>query len=293
MEILSGFISTFLSCYLIYWIVSLFKSSKGAKIAFVLITLDVLSMLIYPIIELVFVIQNYNNYEGNSAVYYIIYVVATIISTIAAYALFVYLFYGSNIHFKSARLRQFERQYNGKSNILNIFFKILLSLFAIASISMGVYLIVNKTVSKGIVGAIGLFIFAAVIIGFIGKSFIGEKKITKHTKKESSNDFYFLISTNTNKYLYQSKGDKSFKDSLNGFDDYFVIDELGIIKGPDFKKNIYFINVSYFDTNYLNKLDMEYVDNNKIVDIILNIDKLHQKVVTVDDLFNVINIKDR
>ena len=38
---------------------------------------------------------------------------------------------------------------------------------------------------------------------------------------------------------------------------------------------------------------MEYVDNNKIVDIILNIDKLHQKVVTVDDLFNVINIKDR
>ena len=224
MEILSGFISTFLSCYLIYWIVSLFKSSKGAKIAFVLITLDVLSMLIYPIIELVFVIQNYNNYEGNSAVYYIIYVVATIISTIAAYALFVYLFYGSNIHFKSARLRQFERQYNGKSNTLNIFFKILLSLFAIASISMGVYLIVNKTVSKGIVGAIGLFIFAAVIIGFIGKSFIGEKKITKHTKKESSNDFYFLISTNTNKYLYQSKGDKSFKDSLNGFDDYFVID---------------------------------------------------------------------
>ncbi len=306
MSIIQSFISEFMTFYLIYFIVSLFRSAKGRLISFILITLSYIGYLVWPIMSIIAFstdIGQLSELDRNSlgneiTMIYIVYA-AQILTTTIAYFLFTYLFYGRSIQFKNRRLKAFEKAYNGKQNILSIICQIGMIILSIALIVIGIVLFANiKSVSSGkllmvIISSsalvvVGLIILIVTLLGFRKKGV----NVSKVVKIEKSNDFYFYIKTQYESYLYKSNG-RTLKDSINGFDDYYVIENFGTIIQNGNKKEIYGLNVSSVDHNLLNLINLDLIKNDKLYDLIISIDKLNKEVITVDDEFNVINRKNR
>ena len=306
MGIIQSFISEFMTFYLIYFIVSLFRSAKGRLISFILITLSYIGYLVWPIMSIIAFstdIGQLSELDRNSlgneiTMIYIVYA-AQILTTTIAYFLFTYLFYGRSIQFKNRRLKAFEKAYNGKQNILSIICQIGMIILSIALIVIGIVLFANiKSVSSGkllmvIISSsalvvVGLIILIVTLLGFRKKGV----NVSKVVKIEKSNDFYFYIKTQYESYLYKSNG-RTLKDSINGFDDYYVIENFGTIIQNGNKKEIYGLNVSSVDHNLLNLINLDLIKNDKLYDLIISIDKLNKEVITVDDEFNVINRKNR
>lgn len=306
MGIIQSFISEFMTFYLIYFIVSLFKSAKGRLISFILITLSYIGYLVWPIMSIIAFstdIGQLSELDRNSlgneiTMIYIVYA-AQILTTTIAYFLFTYLFYGRSIQFKNRRLKAFEKAYNGKQNILSIICQIGMIILSIALIVIGIVLFANiKSVSSGkllmvIISSsalvvVGLIILIVTLLGFRKKGV----NVSKVVKIEKSNDFYFYIKTQYESYLYKSNG-RTLKDSINGFDDYYVIENFGTIIQNGNKKEIYGLNVSSVDHNLLNLINLDLIKNDKLYNLIISIDKLNKEVITVDDEFNVINRKNR
>ncbi len=306
MGIIQSFISEFMTFYLIYFIVSLFRSAKGRLISFILITLSYIGYLVWPIMSIIAFstdIGQLSELDRNSlgneiTMIYIVYA-AQILTTTIAYFLFTYLFYGRSIQFKNRRLKAFEKAYNGKQNILSIICQIGMIILSIALIVIGIVLFANiKSVSSGkllmvIISSsalvvVGLIILIVTLLGFRKKGV----NVSKVVKIEKTNDFYFYIKTQYESYLYKSNG-RTLKDSINGFDDYYVIENFGTIIQNGNKKEIYGLNVSSVDHNLLNLINLDLIKNDKLYDLIISIDKLNKEVITVDDEFNVINRKNR
>lgn len=306
MSIIQSFISEFMTFYLIYFIVSLFRSAKGRLISFILITLSYIGYLVWPIMSIIAFstdIGQLSELDRNSlgneiTMIYIVYA-AQILTTTIAYFLFTYLFYGRSIQFKNRRLKAFEKAYNGKQNILSIICQIGMIILSIALIVIGIVLFANiKSVSSGkllmvIISSsalvvVGLIILIVTLLGFRKKGV----NVSKVVKIEKSNDFYFYIKTQYESYLYKSNG-RTLKDSINGFDDYYVIENFGTIIQNGNKKEIYGLNVSSVDHNLLNLINLDLIKNDKLYNLIISIDKLNKEVITVDDEFNVINRKNR
>jgi len=306
MGIIQSFISEFMTFYLIYFIVSLFRSAKGRLISFILITLSYIGYLVWPIMSIIAFstdIGQLSELDRNSlgneiTMIYIVYA-AQILTTTIAYFLFTYLFYGRSIQFKNRRLKAFEKAYNGKQNILSIICQIGMIILSIALIVIGIVLFANiKSVSSGkllmvIISSsalvvVGLIILIVTLLGFRKKGV----NVSKVVKIEKSNDFYFYIKTQYESYLYKSNG-RTLKDSINGFDDYYVIENFGTIIQNGNKKEIYGLNVSSVDHNLLNLINLDLIKNDKLYNLIISIDKLNKEVITVDDEFNVINRKNR
>ncbi len=300
LNIIISFGSMFLTCYLIYWFVGLFRSSNGNKIAFVLITLDVILHLLSPIEGLI----NYNKYiedmanqgsivSNDEMIETISYLIVNIIIDIAAYFTFVYLFYAEFIIFKSARAKQFEREYQGKSNFVLYLSRVIMVILALLSLSGAILLFVVSK-SKYVI-VIGLFLIALTI--FISYLFIhtfkGVKKgIKVRTKQDKITNYYFIIITDEETYLFEGNSNKTFKDALNHFDDNYYIDEYGYIYGLD-KRIIYGLKVDRLNEDLVAKLDMNRIYNDKLINILSGLDKINQKIITVDEDYNVIKEEKR
>ncbi len=299
-SIISSFISIFLTCYFIYWIVSLFRSVKGPKIAFVLITLDVLCHLIYPI-EMLFNLDSIIEENRKNGVMvtsdqvmqmYILFI-ADIIVVLSAYLVFIYLFYAKNIVFKSARAKQFEREYSGKSNVVLNISRVLFVLLALILLATVIIIFATKPTKYTIGIAVVLILISIFLLYLFIRTFIGTKKgIEVKTKQEKTNEYYFIVITDYETYLYQNNSTLSFKEALNGMDQNYYIDEYGYITGI-VKKVVYGIRISNISLEELNNLKMEKIENEKLVDILSKLDKVHQKVIKVDENFNVISEENR
>ncbi len=299
-SVIASFISMFFTCYAIYWIVSLFRSVKGPKIAFILITLDVLAHLSGPISSIANMDSIVNDYRNNGIEItndtifelYVIYI-ANIVVILAAYFSFIYLFYTRNLVFKSARAKQFEREYNRKSNVLLNISRTIFLLFGLSAFVLAILLFVKKTSNMVIMAGLFLILVSVFLFYLFARTFVGIKRgIQVKTKQEKTNDYYFIIITDFATYLYQSNSDLSFKEALNGLDSYYYIDEYGYIKGA-YKKVVYGIRISNISEEELGMLNMERIYNDKLEHILSSLDKVHQKVITVDEEFNVISETNR
>ncbi len=300
LNIIISFGSMFLTCYLIYWFVGLFHSSNGNKIAFILITLDVILHLLSPIEGLI----NYNKYiedmanqgsivSNDEMIETISYLIVNIIIDIAAYFTFVYLFYAEFIIFKSARAKQFEREYQGKSNFVLYLSRTIMVILALLSLSGAILLFVVSKSQYVIV--IGLFLIALTIfISYLFvRTFKGVKKGVKvRTKQDKITNYYFIIITDEETYLFEGNSNKTFKDALNHFDDNYYIDEYGYIYGLD-KRIIYGLRVDRLNEDLVAKLDMNRIYNDKLINILSGLDKINQKIITVDEDYNVIKEEKR
>ena len=299
-ELIRNFISMFLTCYLIYWIVSLFRSAKGAKIAFILVTIDVIIHLIEPV-RIIFYIPEYvdklrangNSITNDDVISLYVAYGAEILAVITSYLMFIYIFYGKNIIIKSARAREFEREFSGKGKSLLYLSRILMSIFAIAFIVIGIYLLININNKTIIAISILFFLLSLALITMLIRSFIGLKGREKvKTVQAKSNDYCFIIITNYNTYLFENESDISFKEALSGLDELYYIDEFGLIKGFE-KKVIYGLRISNISSEELSKLKMKRVDNLKLENKLKELDKVHQKIITIDEDYNVVEEKDR
>lgn len=299
-SIISSFISIFLTCYFIYWIVSLFRSVKGPKIAFILITLDVVCHLIYPIEMLCnldsIIEENRKNgvmVTSDQVMQMYILFIADIIVVLSAYLVFIYLFYAKNIVFKSARAKQFEREYSGKSNVVLNISRVLFVLLALILLATVIIIFATSPTKYTIGIAVVLILILIFLLYLFIRTFIGTKKgIEVKTKQEKTNDYYFIVITDYETYLYQNNSSLSFKEALNGMDQNYYIDEYGYITGF-VKKVVYGIRISNISLDELNNLKMEKIENEKLVDILSKLDKVHQKVIKVDENFNVISEENR
>lgn len=300
LSIISSFISIFLTCYFIYWIVSLFKSVKGPKIAFILITLDVICHLIYPIqmlfsLDTIIEENRKNGYmvTTDDVIQLYLLFIADIIVVVSAYLTFIYLFYAKNFVFKSGRAKQFEREYSGKSNVVLNISRVLFLFFALIVLTIAIIIFATSPTKYTILIGLILIVISLFLTYLFIRTFIGTKKGVKvKTKQEKTNDYYFIVITDYDTYLYESNSSLSFKEALNGMDENYYIDEYGYITGY-VKKVVYGIRISNISVDELNNLKMEKVNNDKLIDILSSLDKVHQKVIKVDENFNVISEENR
>jgi hypothetical protein len=172
-------------------------------------------------------------------------------------------------------------------------------IISVVLIVIGIVLLINiKSVSSGRLLMVIISSSALIVVGLIILiiSLLSFRKkginVSKVVKIEKSNDFYFYIKTQYESYLYKSNG-RTLKDSINGFDDYYVIENFGTIIQNGNKKEIYGLNVSLVDHNLLNLINLDLIKNDKLYNIIISIDKLNKEVITIDDDFNVISRKNR
>lgn len=299
-SIISSFISIFLTCYFIYWIVSLFKSVKGPKIAFILITLDVICHLIYPIqmlfsLDTIIEENRKNGYmvTTDDVIQLYLFFIADIIVVVSAYLTFIYLFYAKNFVFKSGRAKQFEREYSGKSNVVLNISRVLFLFFALIVLTIAIIIFATSPTKYTILIGLILIVISLFLTYLFIRTFIGTKKGVKvKTKQEKINDYYFIVITDYDTYLYEGNSSLSFKEALNGMDENYYIDEYGYITGY-VKKVVYGIRISNISVDELNNLKMEKVNNDKLIDILSSLDKVHQKVIKVDENFNVISEENR
>lgn len=299
-SIISSFISIFLTCYFIYWIVSLFKSVKGPKIAFILITIDVICHLIYPVqmlfsLDTIIEENRKNGYmvTTDDVIQLYLIFIADIIVIVSAYMTFIYLFYAKNFVFKSSRAKQFEREYSGKSNVVLNISRVLFLVFALIILSTAIVIFATSPTKYTILIGFILVLISIFLIYLFIRTFIGTKKGVKvKTKQEKTNDYYFIVITDFDTYLYESNSSLSFKEALNGMDENYYIDEYGYITGY-VKKVVYGIRISNITCEELNNLKMEKVNNDKLIEILSSLDKVHQKVIKVDENFNVISQANR
>ena len=300
LSIISSFISIFLTCYFIYWIVSLFKSVKGPKIAFILITLDVICHLIYPIqmlfsLDTIIEENRKNGYmvTTDDVIQLYLFFIADIIVVVSAYLTFIYLFYAKNFVFKSGRAKQFEREYSGKSNVVLNISRVLFLFFALIVLTIAIIIFATSPTKYTILIGLILIVISLFLTYLFIRTFIGTKKGVKvKTKQEKINDYYFIVITDYDTYLYEGNSSLSFKEALNGMDENYYIDEYGYITGH-VKKVVYGIRISNISVDELNNLKMEKVNNDKLIDILSSLDKVHQKVIKVDENFNVISEENR
>ncbi len=299
-DIFMSFASMFLTCYFIYWIVGLFKLKNPSKVAFIVITIDVILHLLVPIEGII----NYTNHIGDQIkVDHTITkedVIATyaqyavwIIVDLSAYFLFVYLYFGNVVVFKSQRARQFERTYNGKSNLIVHITRALMCVLSGLCIGGAILLFIMSHLVYVVVLCIFLLLIAALMIFLVVKSFMASKGSVKtKTSQDKISNYYFIIITKFETYLFEGDGTKSFKEAINGLDDIYYIDEYGIINDGT-KKLVYGIRLDDISENYLSRILMNRIYNERLVNILSTLDKINQKVITVDSDYNIIDEKKR
>lgn len=298
--ILISFASMFLTCYFIYWFISLFNLKNTNKIAFILITIDVLIHIISPIEQII----EYTKYidtqikidptitieevVGDYAQYAVY-----IIIDLSAYFTFIYLFYGNILIFKSERAKQFERAFNGKKNIMVHISRVLMCLLSVICLGLAIILFITSKVISVIVVALFLIAIAIFMVYLVVKSFIATKTGVKvKVGQDRITSYYFIIITKFDTYLFEGMEGKSFKEGLNGLDDIYYIDEFGIINDTS-KKLIYGMRVDDISEEHLSRILMNRVYNDKLINILSTLDKINQKVITVDESYNIIDEKKR
>lgn len=298
--ILISFASMFLTCYFIYWFISLFNFKNTNKIALILITIDVLIHIIAPIENIV----EYTKYVDTQVKIDPTLTISEVVSTYAQYAVyiiidlcayftFIYLFYGNILTFKSERAKQFERSYNGKGNLLVHISRVLMSILSILCLALAIILFVTSKAISVIVVALFLIAISIVMVYLVVKSFIVSKTGVKtKVRQDRITNYYFIIISKYDTYLFSNLENKSFKEALNGLDDKYYIDEYGIINDGS-KKLIYGIRLDDISDDDLNKISMNRVYNDKLINILSTLDKINQKIITVDSDYNIIDEKKR
>lgn len=299
-SIIVSFINVFINCYLIYWIVSLFRSVKGPKVAFILITIDVCLQLISPIKTIINLSSNVDELRKNGVeitneyiTEVVIICVCSILVVLSAYLIFLYLFYFKNFVFKSARAKKFEREYSGKGKVLTIISRVFLIVFGLSFIVGSIILFVTNNDKYVVYLGILFFVIGIFLTYLFIKSFIGLKNsVHTRTNQEKISKYYFIIISDYNTYLFENNGDISFKDALNGFDDLYYVDEFCIIKGAD-KRIVYGLKISQISEGDLAKLNMNRVYDDKLISVLRTLDKVHQKVITIDEYYNIVSEENR
>ena len=275
MNIISLAISTFISNYIIMFIVRVLPLRNKRLWQSIVISLFCLGEIIGYI--LIFVTP----YSLDLIT--ILEVIGSIFGVVIGYVASMMIVLDGITLFKSRRLKEFERNLNNKEG--TSFPRWIL---AIISGSLGLMLLIYGIItslnfdSKLLLTVIGLFIGAAIFIGVSIYLFISGAP--KHKTIHAEN-LLFIVDYEGQKTIYQAKLSKEFtiESALGKLMEIYILDEYGLLITPTNHYIVKGLKLEYSAKNMLNEINMSVYDGNAFDEAIKNFQKYNRKKIILDE----------
>ncbi|MDE7384405.1 MAG: hypothetical protein K2M84_01460 [Anaeroplasmataceae bacterium] len=275
MNIISLAISTFISNYIIMFIVRVLPLRNKRLWQSIVISLFCLGEIVGYI--LIFVTP----YTLDLIT--ILEVIGSIFGVLIGYVASMMIVLDGITLFKSRRLKEFERNLNNKEG--TSFPRWIL---AIISGSLGLMLLIYGIIttlnydSKLLLTVIGLFIGAALFIGVAIYLFISGAP--KHKTIHAEN-LLFIVDFEGKKTIYQAKLSKEFtiENALGKLMEVYILDEYGLIITPSNHYIVKGLKLEYSAKDMLKEINMSVFEGNAFDEAIKNFQKYNRKKIILDE----------
>lgn len=313
MNFLYTFLASFITNYLIIWIISLFSFKNRKIVSLVVISIINIATIVFNALALFEVyVDLASQNDLSSGISYILIEVGNLIANVVAYlATLVLLLDGMKI-FKSRRQQQYRNAVKNKANKPAIFAVVALTILGLACLTYAIILNVNYETNLllAIVGAYGMtlvFFGLAYYIFFI--NFTKEKNLdTTSTNSNVINatiinktkvevDLLFILQLGTNKYYFTGPLDNNntINTYLGEILNIYVLTDFGNINSPSKKVIVKGIKVDRISEETLKEIKMTRITNpdEKFLNIVSNFERYHLKNIFLDENNNIIKISER
>ncbi|MDE7214026.1 MAG: hypothetical protein K2N42_05555 [Anaeroplasmataceae bacterium] len=275
MNIISLAISTFISSYIIMFIVRVLPLRNKRVWNSIIISLfavgEILGYLLIFVtpyaLDLITILE----------------VVGSIFGVLIGYVAAMMIVLDGITLFKSRRLKEFERNLNNKEG--TSFPRWIL---ATISVTLGLMLLIYGIItalnydSKLLLTIIGLFVGAAIFIGVSIYLFISGAPKHKTIRAEN---LLFIVDYEGEKMIYQANITKEFtiEHALGKLMEMYMLDEYGLIITPSNHYIVKGLKLEYSAKNMLNEIHMDKYEGNAFDEAIQNFRKYNRKKIILDE----------
>lgn len=277
---LSIFVSTFLTNYFLFWILSLLRVRNRQKIALIIISLTNLGSLAYYLYITINLLITGNTSSG------LLYIGNDIALASAYIATMMFLLDGKKI-FRSRRQKAFMRNMNNSttpfsSTIIAIIFAVL----GLIALAYGIYASINyaNNLLWALIGAYGA---ATALLSLALYILLANQKTTEKAPKRGQN-LLFILTINNHTTIYEAKLVKDYDYYLGDLNKIYIPTDYGKLITPEQEYIVKGIKSDYINNDSLATINMSINNNEQLKEVVTHFQRYETKIITIDSNYNII-----